>query len=170
MAFYPLLVVVLIWLGLAHRDVYRHSRRALVVALGLAAIGFLLFPTAPPRMVPGLGIYDTVGMHDHDVGSFHGITYNPYAAMPSLHVGWSLIAGAGVFRAVRSRVVRGAAIVHPLLMRGRHDRDREPLPARLHRRGGDRGARDHRRRGSPYMGPASLCGRGARVPATMRAT
>ena len=115
-AFYPLLAVVVIWLGLAHRNVYRHTRRALVVALVLAAICFLLFPTAPPRMVPGLGIHDTVGMHDHDVGSFHGISYNPYAAMPSLHVGWSLIAAAGVFRAVRSRWVRAAAIVHPLAM------------------------------------------------------
>jgi membrane-associated phospholipid phosphatase len=55
-------------------------------------------------------------MHDHDVGSFHGISYNPYAAMPSLHVGWSMIVALGVFRAVRSRVVRGLAIVHPLLM------------------------------------------------------
>jgi hypothetical protein len=116
LAFYPLLAGVLIWLGLSHRDVYGATRRALIVALGIAAIGFLLFPTAPPRMLPALGIHDTVGMHDHDVGSFHGISYNPYAAMPSLHVGWSLIVALGVFRAVRSRLVRAAAIVHPLLM------------------------------------------------------
>jgi membrane-associated phospholipid phosphatase len=100
LAFYPLLAGVLIWLGLRHRDVYGFTRRALILALGVAAIGF----------------HDTVGMHDHDVGSFHGISYNPYAAMPSLHVGWSMIVALGVFRAVRSRVVRGAAIVHPLLM------------------------------------------------------
>ncbi len=115
-AFYPLLALVLIWLGMAHRDVYRHTRRALVVALALAAIVFLLYPTAPPRMVPDLGIHDTVGMHAHDIGSFHGISYNPYAAMPSLHVGWSLIVAGGVFRAVRSRWVRGAAVAHPVVM------------------------------------------------------
>ena len=55
-------------------------------------------------------------MHDHDVGSFHGISYNPYAAMPSMHVGWSLIVAAGAFRAVRSPWLRGAAVAHPLLM------------------------------------------------------
>jgi membrane-associated phospholipid phosphatase len=116
LAFYPLLAVALVWLGLAHRDVYGFTRRALILALGIAAIGFLLFPTAPPRMLPSLGIHDTVGMHDHDVGSFHGISYNPYAAMPSLHVGWSMIVALGVFRSVRSRVLRGVAILHPLLM------------------------------------------------------
>jgi membrane-associated phospholipid phosphatase len=116
LAFYPLLAGVLIWLGLRHRDVYGATRRALIVALGIAAIGFLLFPTAPPRMLPALGIHDTVGMHGHDVGSFHGISYNPYAAMPSLHVGWSIIVALGVYRAVRRRLVRGLAIVHPLLM------------------------------------------------------
>ena len=115
-AFYPLLACVVIWLGFAHRDVYLRTRRALIVALALAAIGFLLFPTAPPRMLPALGIHDTVGMHDHDVGSFHGVSYNPYAAMPSMHVGWSLIVAGGVFRAVRSTCVRAIAIAHPLVM------------------------------------------------------
>jgi hypothetical protein len=115
-AFYPLLACIVIWLGLAHRDVYLLTRRALIVALALAAIVFLLYPTAPPRMLPGLGIHDTVGMHDHDVGSFHGISYNPYAAMPSMHVGWSVIVAAGAFRAVRSASLRGAAVAHPLIM------------------------------------------------------
>ena len=115
-AFYPLLACVLIWLGFTHRSVYLQTRRALIVALALAAIVFLLFPTAPPRMLPGLGIHDTVGMQDHDAGSFHGISYNPYAAMPSMHVGWSLIVAGGVFRAVRSPWLRGIAIAHPLVM------------------------------------------------------
>ena len=115
-AFYPLLACVLVWLGFTHRGVYLQTRRALVVALALAAIVFLLFPAAPPRMLPGLGIHDTVGMHDHDAGSFHGISYNPYAAMPSMHVGWSLIVAGGVVRAVRSPWVRGIAIAHPLVM------------------------------------------------------
>lgn len=115
-AFYPLLGAVLVWLALTHRDLYRYTRRALFVALALAAIVFLLFPTAPPRMLPDLGIRDTVGMQAHDVDSFHGIRFNPYAAMPSMHVGWSLIVAAGVLRAVRTHWVRVAAIVHPLLM------------------------------------------------------
>ena len=72
-AFYPLLGAVLVWLALTHRDLYRSTRRALFVALALAAILFLLFPTAPPRMLPNLGIRDTVGMQAHDVDSFHGI-------------------------------------------------------------------------------------------------
>ena len=49
---------------------------------------------APPRLVEGLGIADTVGLSGgHDEGSFMGVSFNPYAAMPSMHVGWSLLVG-----------------------------------------------------------------------------
>ena len=43
--------------------------------------------------MPGLGIADTVGLAGHDSGSFAGVRFDPYAAMPSLHVGWSLLVG-----------------------------------------------------------------------------
>ena len=64
----------------------------LFISLGIALVVYLAFPTAPPRLVPGLGIADTVGLSGHDTGSFAGVRFNPYAAMPSLHVGWSILA------------------------------------------------------------------------------
>jgi PAP2 superfamily len=116
LGFGPLIVTVLVWLGARHRDLYRQVRTLLLGSLGLAVIGYIAYPTAPPRMVPGLGISDTVGMSAHDTGSVAGIRFNPYAAMPSMHVGWSLLIGIFGFRASRSRWLKGFFVLHPMLM------------------------------------------------------
>ena len=114
--FGPLIATVLIWLGIRHRGLYRDLRTLLFVSLGLAVIGYVGYPTAPPRMVPGLGLADTVGMSSHDSGSVAGIRFNPYAAMPSMHVGWSVLIGIFGFRAARSRALKAFFVAHPFLM------------------------------------------------------
>jgi len=116
LGFGPLIATVLVWLGLKQRDRYRELRTLLLGSLGLAVIGYVAYPTAPPRLVPSLGIADTVGLSAHDTGSFAGIKFNPYAAMPSMHVGWSLLVGIVGFRAARSRALRTFFVLHPLLM------------------------------------------------------
>lgn len=116
LGFGPLLATVLIWLGIRHRDQYRRLRTLLFTSLGLAVIGYVFYPTAPPRLVPGLGIADTVGLSSHDTGSVAGIRFNPYAAMPSMHVGWSVLVGIYGFRAARSRWLKAFFAAHPFLM------------------------------------------------------
>jgi membrane-associated phospholipid phosphatase len=116
LCFAPLLAVTLVWLGLRHRDRYRQLRTLLLLSLGIAAVFYVLYPTAPPRLVPGLGIADTVGLASHDTGSFGGVRFNPYAAMPSMHVGWSLLVGLVGFRTARRLPVRAFFALHPLVM------------------------------------------------------
>jgi hypothetical protein len=114
--FGPLLVTVLGWLAMRHRAHYLELRSLLFVSLSIAVGFYVLYPTAPPRLVPGLGIADTVGMAGHDTGSFGGIRINPYAAMPSMHVGWSVLVGIIGFRATSSRLLRGCFLAHPIAM------------------------------------------------------
>src|SRR5206468_136060 len=102
--------------GVRDRPLYRDLRTLLLTSLGFAVVGYLTYPTAPPRLVPGLGISDTVGLSAHDTGSIAGIRFNPYAAMPSMHVGWSLLVGVFGFRASRSRWLKAFFAVHPLIM------------------------------------------------------
>ena len=116
LGFGPLLAGVLVWLGCRDRALYREMRTALLVSLAIATVVFVLYPTAPPRLVEGLGIADTVGLTGHDNGSFMGIRFNPYAAVPSMHVGWSLIAGIYGHRAARTRVGRLFFAIHPAFM------------------------------------------------------
>jgi len=114
--FAPLIAATLIWLGLRHRERYRELRTLLFVSLAIAVVFYVLYPTAPPRLVPGLGLADTVGMSSHDTGSFFGIRFNPYAAMPSMHVGWSLLLAFVVARTVERRWLRAPVCLHPVLM------------------------------------------------------
>jgi hypothetical protein len=116
LGFGPLILATLVFLGARQRDAYRELRTWLLVAIAIASIGYLLLPTAPPRLVPDIGIADTVGLSSHDTGSVGGIRFNPYAAMPSMHVGWSLLIALIGFRVTRRRLVRGLFALHPVLM------------------------------------------------------
>jgi hypothetical protein len=113
LGFAPLLLGILVWLALSHRPLYRELRSLLLLSISLAVVVHVLLPVAPPRLVPGLGIADTVGL-DH--GSLAGIPFNPYAAMPSMHVGWSLLAGLVALKASRSLLMRGFFAAHPVVM------------------------------------------------------
>jgi hypothetical protein len=114
--FGPAIFATLLWLGLRQRDAYRQLRTVLLLSIGIASLAYVLLPTAPPRLVEGLGIADTVGLASHDSGSFAGIKFNPYAAMPSMHVGWSLLVGLIGFRVARRPLLRLLFAVHPILM------------------------------------------------------
>ncbi|MGC5035366.1 bifunctional glycosyltransferase 87/phosphatase PAP2 family protein [Streptomyces sp. DT190] len=97
---------------------YRWARCALGLTTLLALAGFWLYPLAPPRLMPDLGFIDTVhGVQDFsqpDYGTLTALT-NPYAAMPSLHFGWSLWCGVVIVVLARRRWVKALGAVHPLL-------------------------------------------------------
>ena len=107
---------LLVWLGLRDRSRYRELRRLLFLSLAFAVVLYVAYPCAPPRLVPGLDVADTVGLSSHDTGSFAGIKFNPYAAMPSMHVGWSLLVGIVGFRAARRLPLRAFFALHPFVM------------------------------------------------------
>ncbi|WP_375141606.1 phosphatase PAP2 family protein [Streptomyces sp.] len=97
---------------------YRWARSALGITTLLALAGFWLYPLAPPRLMPALGFIDTVhGVQDFsqpDYGTLTALT-NQYAAMPSLHFGWSLWCGVVIAVVARGRWVKALGAVHPLL-------------------------------------------------------
>lgn len=96
---------------------YRWARTAIGLATLLALVGFWLYPLAPPRLMPGLGFIDTVhGVQDFakpDYGSLTAMT-NQYAAMPSLHFGWSLWCGAVVVVLAPRAWMKALGLLHPL--------------------------------------------------------
>ena len=95
-------VAVLIWLHQRRPAVFPFVRTTLVLASGLALVGYLAFPTAPPRLSE-IGIVDTVSNAHFDLNTgLVSALYNPYAAVPSMHVGYALIVAASLLR-YRSR-------------------------------------------------------------------
>ncbi|MFI1568313.1 bifunctional glycosyltransferase 87/phosphatase PAP2 family protein [Streptomyces sp. NPDC020490] len=96
---------------------YRWARASLGFATLLALVGFWLYPLAPPRLLPGLGIIDTVhGVQDFsrpDYGTLTALT-NQYAAMPSLHFGWSLWCGLAIAVIAPRWWMKALGLLHPL--------------------------------------------------------
>ncbi|MER6132049.1 bifunctional glycosyltransferase 87/phosphatase PAP2 family protein [Streptomyces sp. NPDC001815] len=96
---------------------YRWARSALGFATLFALVGFWLYPLAPPRLMPGLGFIDTVhGVQDFtqpDYGTLTALT-NQYAAMPSLHFGWSLWCGLVIAILAPRWWMKALGLLHPL--------------------------------------------------------
>ncbi|MFF3684423.1 bifunctional glycosyltransferase 87/phosphatase PAP2 family protein [Streptomyces sp. NPDC002187] len=96
---------------------YRWARTSLAFATVLALLGFWLYPLAPPRLMPAMGFIDTVhgpqDLANPDYGAMTAVT-NQYAAMPSLHFGWSLWCGLVVLILAPKPWMKLLGLVHPL--------------------------------------------------------
>ena len=94
--FLPVVAGALIWLFIAEDPIYRRFRNSLAVSASLAILLISLFPVAPPRLMPESGLVGTHAL----MGGSHSFV-NPYAAVPSLHVGWVALSGVALFFGVR---------------------------------------------------------------------
>jgi hypothetical protein len=105
------------WLYLRRPATYRWARTPLAFATMLALVGFWLYPLAPPRLM-GLGYVDTAhGPQDLNNPDFGALTKlsNQYAAMPSLHVGWSLWCGVVIALVAPYLWMKILGALYPLL-------------------------------------------------------
>ncbi|MFD9123991.1 phosphatase PAP2 family protein [Kitasatospora sp. NPDC059571] len=107
---------VLVWLYRRHPGRYAAARTVLFVTTAIALVGFYCFPLAPPRLM-GKGFVDTVAVH----GTWGSMASGPaahvsnqYAAMPSMHIGWSLWCGLTIFFLARRTWVRVLGLLYPV--------------------------------------------------------
>ena len=100
------------WLVFLYRrrdPAYHRVRRSAALTYVAAEPAFLLFPTAPPRVLEGF--VDTIS-EVSGVDLEHPFLlrfYNPIAAMPSLHVAFAVLTGAAIAERSQSVLVKGAA-------------------------------------------------------------
>jgi hypothetical protein len=119
----------LLWLFIRFPLRYEKYRNVLLATTGLALIGFSLFPLMPPRLIGecaspyggctgGFEFVDTLrrvgGLWSFDSGTVSDLS-NQYAAMPSLHFGWSTWCAIALIPTFRSRIVRALLFLYPLL-------------------------------------------------------
>ena len=106
------------WLFRRFPERYVKYRTTLACTTALALIGFATFPLMPPRLIPEWGFVDTLkdygGLWSFDSGAMQKVS-NQYAAMPSLHFGWSTWCALVLVPTLRNPVLRWLAAIYPAL-------------------------------------------------------
>ncbi|MGA2471018.1 MAG: phosphatase PAP2 family protein [Solirubrobacteraceae bacterium] len=113
-----ILIGLLAYLYLVHNRSYYFVRNMLFAAMAIGLIGYAFFPTMPPRLLPNWGFVDTTsyitgGANTSPVSMAF---FNPYAAVPSMHVAFAVMLGWPLARLARSYVVRAWWIFWPVLI------------------------------------------------------
>jgi membrane-associated phospholipid phosphatase len=100
---FTVLGLALLFVYLRRNESFTRFRNTIMLANIFGLLGYVLIPTAPPRMFPELGFVDTLstfGGLNHGSGLVE-LASNPYAAMPSLHSADALIVGVVMASIVR---------------------------------------------------------------------
>lgn len=114
----PVIAGVGVWLYLNHRRHYALLRNAFLVSAVMGLVIYWLYPVAPPRLLAGFGFVDTMQRYSslsYQAQSLKPFV-NPYAAVPSLHFGWSMLIGVGLILALRRPLGWALGILLPVLM------------------------------------------------------
>jgi len=135
-------LAVFVLLFIKRADVFPQWRNTLAAMTALAIIGFAWFPLMPPRLLDepcprdvdgafgaeciesdlrpdgGFGFVDTLadfgGPWSFDSDTMASIS-NQYAAMPSLHIGWSTWCAIAIWPLLRRRRTKALALLYPAL-------------------------------------------------------
>ena len=112
---FTVVCLALLWVYLRRHDAFARFRNTLLLANVIGLVGYVIAPTAPPRMFPGFGFADTlssVGALNHGSGLIQ-LASNPYAAMPSLHAADALIVGVVLCGVCKNRFAKIAWALWP---------------------------------------------------------
>jgi hypothetical protein len=126
---------VFIWLYRARPSIFPLWRNVLGATTALAIVGFSLFPLMPPRLLDShtlyggariaesrgiepFGIVDSLekygGPWSFDSGAMQKVS-NQYAAMPSLHIAWSVWCALVIWQLTRRLWARVLAVAYPVV-------------------------------------------------------
>jgi hypothetical protein len=113
-------LAALIYLYVRHNGSFYFVRNMFAIAMLIALVGFAVFPTAPPRFLPEWGfidsVYDLTGVHVSHTSASMTALFNPYAAVPSMHVAFALMIGWPLASLSRTRVASILWRLYPLLI------------------------------------------------------
>ena len=114
--YWPIIVTVALVLYIRHRQKYSHYRSVWLLSFVFALTVFVWFPLAPPRFLPEYGFIDAIQRFGPSMygGREMAVFYNAYAAMPSLHFGWTVLFAVLFFRA-GPLWLKGLAIMYPTM-------------------------------------------------------
>ena len=116
-----LTLAAMVFIYFRRNDSFYFVRNALMLAMLIALVGYWLYPTAPPRLMPEWGFTDSISQFvTHSKGwsdnTPAGAFVNAYAAVPSMHVCFSVLIGLSMARLSSHRLARIAWALYPMLV------------------------------------------------------
>ena len=96
LTFFPVIAATAVIFYLRDRPRYVFYRNVILTSFVVALMVFIFFPLTPPRMLgPEFGLIDAIAEYGPAIygGREMAFFYNAYAAMPSLHFGWTVLFG-----------------------------------------------------------------------------
>lgn len=112
---WPVIIGTLLWLYRFNKRGFVLFRNALIVSGAIGLLFFVSYPVAPPRLLDGYS--DTVSELSTSYKYLQPPSIvNKFAAMPSLHVGWNLLAGLVLYQSLRPGRLRALPLISPVLM------------------------------------------------------
>ena len=114
--FFPVIITTAVIVYFMDRPKYLYYRNLVLLSFLFALIIFVVFPLAPPRFVPEHGFIDAIqrfgpawyGKREVD------FYYNAFAAMPSLHFGWTVLFGVMFFKTKQKWLIV-VGVAYPVL-------------------------------------------------------
>jgi membrane-associated phospholipid phosphatase len=120
-AHYIVTIGALLFIYLRRNDSFYFVRNMFMIAMLIALVGYAVYPTAPPRLMPEWGFTDSISQFV--TGGTGWVDNGPekeflnfYAAVPSMHVCFSLMVGVPMIRLVRRWAAKIAWGLYPLFI------------------------------------------------------
>ncbi|MBI2856575.1 MAG: phosphatase PAP2 family protein [Chloroflexi bacterium] len=119
LGFWPVIMATAVIFFVKDRITYYKYRSVMMVSFAVAVVIFAIYPLAPPKMLGYMGFVDTIEL----LGPFQYATssellsYNKYAAMPSMHFGLAFLMSMA-WASTSYRWAKIAAVVYQTLMVG----------------------------------------------------
>ena len=107
---WPVIIGAGTYLFIKNPPIYYITRNAFLISGAVALVLYATFPVAPPRFLGGF--VDTLAI-TVPISLDKSRLVNPFAALPSLHVGWNLLIAMGLFLATRHPLSRLFAFMLP---------------------------------------------------------
>jgi hypothetical protein len=110
------LALLLIYFG--WRGSFGFVRNMMIAGFAISVLFYWLYPTAPPRFIPELDLETSASVTGNNplMSDPGNPLFNPFAAVPSMHVGLSLIFSWSLAMLVSPRWLKGLLFAYPLLM------------------------------------------------------
>ena len=106
----------LVWVYCRRNDSFYFIRNVVIAADFIGVIGYITYPTAPPRMLTEYGLRRHAPPDGRQPRHRVSALANPYAAMPSLHTAYAILIGTSGVLLARHALTKAVWALYPGLV------------------------------------------------------